>query len=137
MITVSAKLNGAERLQKKYAKASGKLDKSIQGKLQTIGFRGQRESRLNAKISPPSSSDRGALRKSIQWRVDGNRLFIFVPDNSLAGKYAWLQHDKIKGRGEGTIREGSRAGWKFITRWKDKDEVWIKRTLGESFNSIR
>ncbi len=137
MISISAIIRGADRLGKKYSKAQREVNKGINQNLKLVGIKVQKESRLNAKISPTNSPDRGGLEKSILWRVAGGKCFIFVPDNSMAGKYGYRQHYQIEGRGTGTIRKGARAGWKFIDRAVDDNEPWIKRKLGRSFDTIK
>ena len=135
MIEIKPKLN-TKPLEKKYSKASSSIGKSLNQKLRLVGIKIQDESRENAKISPPRDPDRGGLEKSIIWRVEGGRCFIFVPDNSLAGKYAWIQH-KHPGRGVGTIIKGKRAGKEFITRAVNDNKKWIRQTLGKSFDVIK
>ena len=136
MIQIKANVN-ADKLIKKYTGAPRKIGKEINQNLRLVGIKVQRESRLNAKISPTNSPDRGGLEKSILWRVAGGKCFIFVPDNSMAGKYGYRQHYQIEGRGTGTIRKGARAGWQFIDRAVDDNEPWIKRKLGRSFDTIK
>ena len=135
MLTVEARMRNTERAIKKMEKAATRLNKGIGQKLKTVGWKIQEESKENAKISPVKDTDRGGLEKSILWRVSGHKLYIYVPDNSLAGKYAWIQHDH-PGRGSGTIRKGKRADKEFITRAVDDNEDWIKKTIGSAFDVI-
>ena len=135
MLTMEARIKNQDRLEKKYSEASKKLTKGIQRKLKLVGIKVQKESRKNAKISPVGSTDRGGLEKSILWRVQGSKVYIFVPDNGLAGKYAWIQHEH-DGRGTGTIRKGARADKEFIDRAVDDNEPWIKKTIGGSFKIL-
>jgi len=62
----------------------------------------------------------GGLEKSIQMEVKPEGACVFVPSNSMAGKYAKVIHD-MKGvrwwrRGLGTQRKGAQADEKFIER---------------------
>ena len=136
MISMEVRLKNHNKIVKKYDKANARISKGISQKLKLVGIKMQRESRKNAKISPTSNKDRGGLEKSILWHVSGNKCYIFVPDNSLAGKYAWLQHDFIEGRGTGTIRKPGDAGWKFIDRAVEENTEWIKKTIGSSFKIL-
>jgi len=62
----------------------------------------------------------GGLEQSIEWAVRFGQCFIFVRDNSPAGKYAAKIHDEKgktwRNRGPGTIAKGDRADEKFIER---------------------
>jgi hypothetical protein len=137
MINVTAKTKGLAAILKKYDKAPEKIKASLSQRYRLIGLKLRRESRKNAKLAPPKDPDRGGLEKSILYRTSGNKIYIYVPDNSLAGKYGWLQHDKIRGRGAGTIRKGKRAGWKFIERAVEDNEDWIIKTLRSGFKVVQ
>ena len=147
MININARLTNGDKLIKRLFRASTVIDKKTKQQLHQIGLRLKKVGRKYAKLGPTdaqmkmeakrkrkqskkkgtgkSGSDRGGLEKSIRFKVERGRLFLYVPDNSMAGKYAWLQHDKIKGRGPGTRRKGKQAGWKFLERAVDDNEKWI------------
>lgn len=62
----------------------------------------------------------GGLEQSIEYAVHFSQVFIFVRDNSPAGKYAKRIHDEKgrtwRNRGPGTIAKGEQADEKFIER---------------------
>ena len=130
MLLVSTKLTGFSRIVHKLRQAPKRLDAELKRRLTRVGLYVQKESRRNAKFR------QGGLERSIQYEVVGDDVKIFVPNNSEAGKYAAIQHDKVKGRGPKTVDKGSRAGWKFIERAIDDNKRWIRRELKSSFKVI-
>ena len=91
----------------------------------------------------PNASSRpmpGALQNSITMRNTSDRVEIFVPENSPAGKYAIYIHDmknQIGGwrnRGSGTIAKGAQADEKFIERAIHDNMVEIERIVNDQFD---
>ena len=74
----------------------------------------KRKQRTARKMYP------GGLEKSIEHTVLFDTCFVFVAENSYAGKYAAKIHDEKgitwRNRGPGTIAKGPRADEKFIER---------------------
>ena len=83
-----------------------------------VGLLVQRTSR---RLAP---KDLGDLENSIDYRVHSRGVTMEVPDNSKAGDYAKIQHDKKHAPGPGT-RQKAGAGWKFIDRAIDKEKPQI------------
>ena len=127
----ATRIKNIEAMQGKYKRARANMDKGISGKLVKVGLKIQKESSLNAKRLE------GHLEKSIRWRVSGSKVYIFVPNNVLAGKYAKYQHDGTDGRGDGTIEKSTRAGWKYIDRAIDDNNDWILKVVGESVKILK
>ena len=103
--------------------------------LERCGFLAQREAIANAPRSPTNEQYSatlkrkqrtarkmypGGLEKSIEHAVLFDTCFVFVAENSYAGRYAARIHDEKgitwRNRGPGTIAKGRRADEKFIER---------------------
>lgn len=79
----------------------------------------------------------GGLEKSIEYAVHFGQCFIFVRDNSYAGKYARKIHDEKgkswRNRGPGTIAKGNHADEKFIERAMNDNAANIDAILKDEF----
>ena len=119
-------IEGYKVLLKKMKKAPKQIDRAWNTKVgKAIGLKWKKESQRNSKV------DRGRLREAIDFEVGHDFVACLVPRNSMAGRYAKLQHDVIEGRGKKT-RQVARRGWKFIKRARDdnrKKFVKIAMTL--------
>lgn len=78
----------------------------------------------------------GSLTKSIEGRSTGELAEVFVPANSLGGRYAHFIEDegprgggKWRKRGIGTERKGARAGDKFMRRAVEENEDAFRAML--------
>jgi len=127
MIDLRIKFIGIKKASSLLRDGAAKVQKAIDERAKRIGLVVVKRARKYSKISPRGNADRGALQRSIQFKITVQGIKIFVPRNSEAGQYAYLQHEKIKGRGRGTIRKGTKAGWKFITRAIDDESKNIEK----------
>ena len=104
--------------------------------LSRCGLLAVREARANAPRSPTMKQHSatlkrkkrtarrmlpGGLEKSIEYELtDAMHASVFVPSNSMAGRYAKRIHDEKgrtwRNRGPGTVAKGVRADEKFVER---------------------
>ncbi|MCK5020255.1 MAG: hypothetical protein KAS32_24665 [Candidatus Peribacteraceae bacterium] len=129
---------GFDRASRKMNGAASKLDSEFDKKSRNIGFRVSKTAKKYAKRGTRPGGD---LERSIIFRVGKGFVRILVPDNSKAGRYAKIQHDKRftgpnKGRGPGTRRKGAKADWKFITRAIRDEKPFITRQYKSGFKVL-
>ena len=132
---IGIEISGFLEEEWKLSRLNPRIQEAVQRALVRCGMVARMESVRNAPRSPTMAqisatlkrkrrtarrTHPGGLEKSIMLETTPTTARVFVPSNSLAGKYARRIHDEKgvtwQNRGPGTIAKGPQADEKFIER---------------------